>query len=177
MNLDKLYMIDQVPGFSNQISRLVSMMNYSRWTTLESVKGLSTEQLDFLLDSDSNSIGALLKHIMAVEYAYYLNTIEKRELSEEERQEWGPALELGERGRREIKNNPLEYYIELMNEIREKTLKAFSELTDEWLDEYELEPHLGNSPVNNYFKWFHVFEDEINHRGQIRIIRKRIGNG
>ena len=24
-------------------------------------------------------------------------------------------------------------------------------------------------PANNYFKWFHVFEDELNHRGQIRI--------
>ena len=22
------------------------------------------------------------------------------------------------------------------------------------------------------FKWFHVFEDEINHRGQIRLIKK-----
>ncbi|MFK9093966.1 hypothetical protein [Bacillus salipaludis] len=27
-------------------------------------------------------------------------------------------------------------------------------------------------PANNYFKWFHVFEDELSHRGQIRIIKK-----
>ena len=24
------------------------------------------------------------------------------------------------------------------------------------------------------FKWFHVLEDEVNHRGQIRIIRRRL---
>ena len=28
------------------------------------------------------------------------------------------------------------------------------------------------TPVSNYFKWFHVFEDELNHRGQIRLLRK-----
>ncbi|WQI98124.1 integrase, partial [Rossellomorea vietnamensis] len=25
-----------------------------------------------------------------------------------------------------------------------------------------------------HFKWFHVFEDELNHRGQIRMIKKRM---
>jgi hypothetical protein len=29
-------------------------------------------------------------------------------------------------------------------------------------------------PANNHFKWFHVFEDEINHRGQIRWLRARL---
>jgi hypothetical protein len=27
--------------------------------------------------------------------------------------------------------------------------------------------------LNNYFKWFHVFGHEINHRGQIRWLRAR----
>lgn len=33
------------------------------------------------------------------------------------------------------------------------------------------------TPTSNYFKWFHVFEDEINHRGQIRLIRKLTPGG
>ncbi|QYR24377.1 DinB family protein [Paenibacillus sp. sptzw28] len=170
-------MIGSLPGFSPQISRLVSMMNYARWTTLESVIGLSVPQLDYLSDDQSNSIGSLLKHIAAVEYAYYLNTIVKRELTEAEHKQWDAALQLGDRGRKEIKNNPLNYYIEIFNDVRSMTLKSMSELQDEWLEQSENEPHLGNRSVNNYFKWFHVFEDEINHRGQIRIIRKRIQAG
>ena len=35
-------------------------------------------------------------------------------------------------------------------------------------------PFWGGQPANNYFKWFHVFEDEINHRGQIRWLCKRL---
>jgi C-terminal processing protease CtpA/Prc len=34
-------------------------------------------------------------------------------------------------------------------------------------------PILG-SEGNNYFCWFHVFEDEINHRGQIRLLAKQL---
>ena len=52
-------------------------------------------QLDFLLDAVSNTIGALLLHFAAVEYAYQVTTFEKRDLNEEELSEWGPALEIG----------------------------------------------------------------------------------
>ncbi len=49
--------------------------------------------------------------------------------------------------------------------------REFSRRGDEWLDEQT--PFWGGRPANNYFKWFHVFEDELNHRGQIRWLRKR----
>ncbi|WP_029478706.1 DUF664 domain-containing protein [Deinococcus frigens] len=28
--------------------------------------------------------------------------------------------------------------------------------------------------MNHHWAWFHVMEDEVSHRGQIRILRKRI---
>lgn len=28
--------------------------------------------------------------------------------------------------------------------------------------------------MNNFFCWFHVLEDELNHDGQIKILRKEI---
>lgn len=77
MNMDQIYLITSIPGYTPQISRLISMMNYARYTTLEEVKGLSKEQLDYLLDAESNSIGALLLHFAAVEYAYQVSTFEK----------------------------------------------------------------------------------------------------
>ncbi|MEC0168034.1 DinB family protein [Paenibacillus graminis] len=171
MHNDKLYLITDIPGYSPQISRLISMMNYARFTTIESVKGLSVDQLDFLIDSQSNSIGGLLLHFAAVEYAYQAATFEGRDLTEEELARWGAALNLGEEGRVQIKGNELSYYMEQLDAVRRTTLEWFQTVNDEWL--YEEEPFWGDQPANYYFMWFHVFEDEINHRGQIRMIRKR----
>ena len=172
-NLDNIYLITDIPGFTPQISRLISMMNYARYTTIEATRGLTIEQLDFLLDSESNSIGALLLHFAAVEYAYQVQTFEGRELSEEEWLEWGPALRLGEEGRDAIKGHELSFYIDRMNQVRMRTLELFGTVDDDWLNTEE--SFWYNKPANYYFMWFHVFEDEINHRGQIRMIRKRQG--
>ena len=43
------------------------MLTYARSTTLAAVEGLTLAELDNLHDPESNSIGALLAHIAAVE--------------------------------------------------------------------------------------------------------------
>ncbi|MNW49147.1 DinB superfamily protein [compost metagenome] len=148
------------------------MMNYARHTTLETTENLTVDQLDFLLDSESNSIGALLMHFAAVEYAYQVGTFEKRELNDEEMLIWGAALELGEEGRRKIRGNNLNYYLDKLNEVRNRTYEFFRTVNDDWL--YQEEEFWYQKQANHYFMWFHVFEDEINHRGQIRMIKKRL---
>jgi uncharacterized damage-inducible protein DinB len=172
MDNEKLYLIKDIPGFTPQIGHLLSMMNYARHTTLAAARDLTVDQLDYLLDPLSNSIGGLLLHFAAVEYAYQVETFEGRELNEEELAEWGPALDLGERGQKHIKGYELSYYIEKLDAVRNRTLELFRSVDDSWL--YREEPFWYNKPANRYFMWFHVFEDEINHRGQIRLIRKRI---
>lgn len=172
MNADRIYLISDVEGFSPQIGRLVSMMNYARQTTLNTVKGLSMEQLDYHHDSKSNSIGALLLHLAAVELGYQLDTFHKRKPNEDEIKKWQPAFELGELGRSKIKSQPLEYYLHELSQMREATLEELMKRNDEWL--YEESPFWGGKPANHYFMWFHVFEDEINHRGQMRWLRKRL---
>ncbi|OZU88860.1 integrase [Virgibacillus indicus] len=160
-----------VPGFDQQIGKLVSMMNYARFTTLNAVKGLTIEQLDYLQDENSNTIGSLLLHMAAVEFGFQVEIFDKRKPNDEENREWGAAYELGDRGRKEIKGNPLEYYLETLYKVRERTLRELKDLNDKWL--YE-ERHWDGLPSNNYFIWFHVFEDEVNHRGQIRWLRRRV---
>ncbi|GIO84015.1 integrase [Paenibacillus faecis] len=171
LNMENLLLITDIPGYTPQISRLLSMMNYARFTTIDAVKNLSQEQLDFLLDSQSNSIGALLLHFAAVEYAYQVSTFEKRELNEEELSIWGPALNLGKEGQEKIKGNDLAYYLNQLDVVRNKTLELFKTVNDDWL---YIEEKFWWNKANHYFMWFHVFEDEINHRGQIRTIRKRL---
>ncbi|MVO99523.1 DinB family protein [Paenibacillus lutrae] len=150
------------------------MMNYARHTTIQAVEGLSTQELDFLVEAQSNSIGALLLHFAAVEYAYQLQTFEGRDLTEEELSEWGPALNLGEEGRKHIRGHDLAYYLARMDQVRLRTYQLFQTVGDDWLGKEE-QDFWYHKPANYYFMWFHVFEDEINHRGQIRLIRKRIG--
>jgi hypothetical protein len=67
MNESGLYLIGDISGFTPQISRLVSMINYARHTTLSAVADLKVDQFDYLHDPQSNSIGALVLHIAAAE--------------------------------------------------------------------------------------------------------------
>jgi uncharacterized damage-inducible protein DinB len=166
------YLIGDLAGFAPQIGRLVGMMEYARRTTLAAVEGLDREQLDHLHDPHSNSIGALLAHIAAVELAYQLGTLAGRGLTEAESRRWGPALQLGATGRALIRGYDLAHYLEQLAEVRGVTLAELASRDDDWLNEQT--PFWKGLPANNYFKWFHVFEDELNHRGQIRWLRARL---
>ncbi|MEH7305663.1 DinB family protein [Neobacillus drentensis] len=174
MNLDTLYVIDQKDGLGLEFSKLVSMMNYTRYTTTEAVKALTVEELDFLYDEGANSIGMLLAHLAAVEKAYQIETFENRDLTEKELSKLLPGLDLGSLGREQIKGNTIDYYLEQLAETRNTTIETFKTLPDDWL--YEQTPFWWERPANNFFKWFHVFEDELSHRGQIRLIKKMLSN-
>jgi uncharacterized damage-inducible protein DinB len=171
MSEKDLFLITEIPGFTPQIGRLVSMMNYVRSTTLSAVAGLGVSELDYLYDSQSNSIGALLSHIAAAEVGYQAATFFGRGLDEQQRQEWGAALNLGERARREIRGHELDHYVSRLERVRARTLAELGRRTDQWLEERTSSAN--GREVNNYFKWFHVFGHEINHRGQIRWLRTR----
>jgi uncharacterized damage-inducible protein DinB len=166
-----LYLIGDIPGFTPQIGRVVSMMNYARSTTLQAVAGLGVDELDYLHDPQSNSIGALLLHIAAAEVGYQAATFDGRDLSAEERQQWGAAIALGERARDEIRKYELDHYLGRLEQVRAKTLAELGRRSDQWLDEHTVSG--SGQRVNNYFKWFHVIGHEINHRGQIRWLRSR----
>src|SRR5881296_3479326 len=130
-----VFLIADIPGFTPQIGRLVTMMNYVRSTTLSAVAGLGVDELDYLPDSQSNSIGALLSHIAAAEVGYQAATFLERGLDEQEKQEWGAALDLGERARREIKGHELDHYVSRLERVRARTLAELGRRTDAWLDE------------------------------------------
>ena len=147
------------------------MLNYARATTIQAVAGLGVDELDYLHDAQSNSIGALLSHIAAAETGYQAVTFDGRDLNAEERQQWGAALDLGDRARIEIRGHELDYYLGRLEQVRAKTLRELGRRDDLWLDEHTVSG--SGQRVNNYFKWFHVVGHEINHRAQIRWLQKR----
>jgi uncharacterized damage-inducible protein DinB len=161
-----------LPGYTPTIGRLVGILAYARQTTLTAVDGLSVADLDHLHDDSSNSIGALLAHIAAVERGYQYIVFEERAPSAEETAALEPALTLGAEGRRLLRDKPLEHYLHELTEARRITLAGLAARDDEWL---EL-PLRAAPAMNAHWAWFHVAEDEINHRGQIRWLRARLGS-
>lgn len=162
--------IEPLSGYSPTIGRLVGMLTYARSTTLAAVDGLTQPELDHLHDAGSNTIGALLAHIAAVERCYQVLTFEERPLSPDETAQWDTALKLGASGRASLRGQPLPHYLEALAAAREATLHALSERDDAWLERAVVPA----PRINAHWAWFHVMEDEINHRGQMRWLRARL---
>ncbi|MFC3878702.1 DinB family protein [Algoriphagus namhaensis] len=161
-------------GYSPAIGSLVSMMFYMRHTIINTVKNLSVEELDYLMDDKANSIGALVLHLGATDKFYQINTFEGREeFTPEEDKIWGAAMRLGDEGRSQIKGKSADYYLKMIADVREETLKKLKEKDDNWLMEVDKAWSQPGNEVNTYWKWFHVMEHESNHGGQMRIIRDR----
>ena len=166
--------IGPLEGYSPQVGTFISMLNWMRDSVIRATTGLKQQELDYLADVDSNTIGALLMHLAATEVIYQdLTFYNLKNFSEENQKKWNVAMSLGEEGRKNIKGHDLDYYYTAMKEVREKTLAEFKKRDDKWLAEVD-PSFFGNQPTNNYCKWFHVCEHEANHRGQMTVIRKRL---
>ena len=162
-------------GYTPEIGTLVSMMNWMRSTILRPVYGMSQKDLDYLHDENSNSIGAMLMHLVATERFYQKNTFENQshfEPGDEEDQMYEIASNLGDEGRATFKGKELEYYLEKLEACRAFTLKELSKYDDKWLE--VVDTSFWGSPTNNYCKWFHVAEHESNHNGQIKYLKSRL---
>jgi uncharacterized damage-inducible protein DinB len=164
--------LEPLPGYTPTIGRLVGILTYARQTTLAAVEGLSTADLDHLHDDASNSIGALLAHIAAVERGYQHIVFDERPPTAAENAALEPALTLGAEGRRVLRGKPLDHYVQKLEEARRITLSGLAARDDEWLEQ----PLRAAPAMNAHWAWFHVAEDEINHRGQIRWLRARLGS-
>lgn len=172
---DLINVVGPKPGFSPQIGTLVSMMNWMRQVVLRQVRGLETEDLDYLLDDKANAIGAMLLHLGATERFYQLHTFEGRNWGDwpsADSKRWSTASGLGDQGRKKIKGNTLSYYLEALEEVRNHTLEELAKRDDAWL--LKIDQNWPWGPTNAYCKWFHVVEHESNHNGQIKLIKSRL---
>lgn len=169
-----IFVIGPMEGYAPQIGTLVSMMNYNRQTVIDQVKSMTMAELDYLHDTKANTIGALIMHLGATDKYYQINTFEGRqEYNEDEKKVWGDAMHLGDEGRAAIKGHEVKYYLDMIADVRQKTLEELKKKDDAWL--LAIDPEWSkNEPLNTYWKWFHVCEHESNHRGQIAWLRGRL---
>jgi uncharacterized damage-inducible protein DinB len=171
---DDLYVIGPVDGYSPQIGTLVSMLKYNRQTIINTVKSLTMAELDYLHDPNANTIGALILHLGATDKFYQINTFEGRqEFNEAEKKIWDAPMQLGDEGRKQIKGHEVNYYLDMINEVRQKTYDELKKKDDKWLLAIDAE-WSKERPLNTYWKWFHVCEHESNHRGQMTWLKSRL---
>lgn len=165
-----------MPGYSPLIGTLVSEMTWMRSAVLRSVRGMTQEGLDFLLDAKANRAGALLLHLAATEKLYQLNTMDQVSLKDLEKsaafKDWIVPMDLGEPARASIRGHDLTHYLDILHEVREKSLAEFRKRDDKWL--LAVDEGWPWGPTNNLCKLFHVCEHESHHAGQISLIRSRI---
>jgi uncharacterized damage-inducible protein DinB len=162
-------------GYSPQISILVSQLDWMRRVVLTRLQDLTQEELDWLPSADGNSIGALLLHLAASETYYQFHTFDGLpwpQTSPETKKRFGPAMRLGDLGRRVIRGHDLAFYLDTLAEVRERTLRELRERDDAWLMSVDENWFWG--PTNNLCKWFHVCEHESHHLGQIDLHLKSL---
>jgi len=164
-------------GYSPQIGSFVSMFTWMREQNgvLRTTEGLSQADLDVLFDKNANTIGALMLHLAATETYYQMNTfggMKWDSWSDDVKKKWDAAMNLGDAGRQTIKGHDRAYYVDILHEVREKTLSEFRKRDDAWM--LAADKTFPWGPTNNLCKWFHVTEHEAHHTGQIALLRKRL---
>jgi hypothetical protein len=169
-----IHIIGPREGFSPHVGTLLSMMTWMRNVVLLGVNKMTRQELDYLHDPKANTIGAMLLHLAATERQYQIKTFEwDIEFKGDGKINWDAAMRLGEQGRKYIKGNGLDYYLEILNTTRSTTINEFRKRDDDWL--FKVDPAgFQNMPTNNYCKWFHVCEHESNHNGQIKWLKSRL---
>lgn len=161
------YEIKSSKKYSHDIGNMVSMLDDLKGRVERIVKDLNQEQTDFLIDKDANSIGAIIYHLAATEAYYQVYTFEKRQFNKEEESKWSVALGLGDKGREELQGKPIQYYLDIYNEVREKTKELLKTKDDTWFSKK-------NGAMTNHWAWFHVMEHQANHMGQLAFLTKRL---
>lgn len=161
------YDVKAPEGYSQNIGNMVSMLDGLKARVTRIVSNMDQNATDFLLDENANTPGAMIYHLAATEKYYQVYTFEKRQFNKEEQEKWGTALSLGDKARKEFTGKPIQYYLDIYNEVRARTKELLKTKDDEWFAET-------NQGMTNHWAWFHVMEHQANHMGQLAMVSKRV---
>ncbi|OAZ03744.1 DUF664 domain-containing protein [Flavobacterium succinicans] len=161
--------IGNVEGASPQIGAMISMLEDLKDRVERTVKNMNQYETDYLHDEKANRIGSLIMHLAAAEKYYQVLTFENREFTPEEKAKWSTALDLDKGGRDEWKGHEMQYYLDIYNEVRNKTIAELKKRDDAWFNQQVMKEE-----VTNHYCWFHVMEHQSSHLGQILFLKKRI---
>lgn len=167
-SMNAQYKVEPQEGYTTQIGSMVYMLEDLKHRITDMVKNLDTYQTDYQIDKDANSIGSLILHLASTEAYFQVETLENRTFTDEEEQLWMPGAGLSDEAKGSSKGKPIDYYLNLWNKVRLKTLEGLKQKDDQWFAKSI------DESMNYHWAWYHVMEHQANHMGQIAHIQNRI---
>jgi uncharacterized damage-inducible protein DinB len=161
--------VEALPGYEPEIGRLIWMLEDTRRRTRETLEGVSEDILEWTPDPTTNSIGALLYHLAAIEADWlYVEVLEAPTFPpdlvalfpEEVRDEAGRLVT--------ARGMSLGDHLERLRAVREHLLAGFRGMS---LAEFRRVRELPDYSVTPEWVLHHLMQHEAEHRGQIGLLR------
>ena len=152
-----------------EIENMISMLEDLKARVERIVKNLPLEHVDHLHDAKANRIGALIMHLAAAELYYQKFTFGKSLVKKKNTEDWDAGMNLDTKGRELLKGKEISYYLNIYNNVRQKTIEELRKRNDQWFKSI----NAGNG-ISNQYAWFHVMEHQSSHLGQILFLKKRL---
>lgn len=162
------YEIKPAEGYTPRIGLMVAMLEDLKVRITEQVVELNQTETDFLFDEKANSIGSLVMHLVATEAYYQVESLEDRQWTEDESAFWMIGAGLNEESKKQLQGKPIQYYLDLWEGVRQKTLTSLKTKNDAWFASNIEEE------MNYHWAWYHVMEHQANHMGQIALVKNRL---
>jgi uncharacterized damage-inducible protein DinB len=147
-----------------RVADYYAMMEKTREKLIRTVQGLETKQIDFTPTPDRiESIGTLLFHIAAVEWAWIFQDIGGQEMDYEL---WKHGFALRE-GIPQIRGNDISFYLERLNKVRDAVFNRLKSFSDNQLGNLV---EVDDDIVSVEWILFHLIEHEAIHIGQASVL-------
>ena len=160
--------LKQFEELSPRISKWYAQMYEIRQWLLHMIGDLSIEEIDFTPDERTvESVGTLLIHIAAVEWSWIFEDIDGLEMDFDKFKHGfslRPNVNI-----QQIEGKTLQFYITMLDEVREQVYERMQQLTDEDLEK-EVEENGNKFTIDWIF--FHLVEHEAMHVGQISLLKR-----
>jgi uncharacterized damage-inducible protein DinB len=165
--------VDPVPGYEPEIGRMVRMLEETRQRTKVGLVGLADDQLDWtpasVAHSQTNSIGALLYHIAAIEADWLYAEVLEAEVFSPELTNLFPDDVRDDGGHLAVaRGGGLDAHLLRLDAVRDQVLAAFSGMS---LTEFRRERNLPDYTVTPEWVLYHLMQHEAEHRGEIGMLR------
>ncbi len=154
-------------GYSPKVSSYLAMFENNRERLFHQLKDVTDQMLDYTPnDKTVETIGTLLLHIAATEKDWISVVIDNQE---PDNGIWKYAIATRFDDLKQLKEKGLQFYLDKLNETREKTVNRFRRFTDE-----ELKEVVTYTSDTFTIEWilFHLINHEAMHLGQISLLNK-----
>lgn len=160
--------VEPLNDYPHLIGQDLWRLEDTRIRTIDSLEGITNEELDWSRSPDSNNISSILYHIAAIEMSWLYTEILRKEFPKHIDQLF-PHDVRDENGRLSIvRNVTFENNISRLNISRKELLVSFQGMT---IKDYRASRNFPDYDVTPEWVVHHLIQHEAEHRGQILEIR------